>query len=1043
MPSERPTSSRTRDPAVGSQPDLPKLEQEILDFWQADGTFKASIDQRPAGENGSNEYVFYDGPPFANGLPHYGHLLTGYIKDAVPRYQTMRGHRVERRFGWDCHGLPAEVEAEKELGISTRAEILEMGIDKFNRACKLSVLRYTEQWQQYVTRQARWVDFENEYKTLDLSYMESVMGVFKSLYDRGLIYEGYKVLPYCWECETSLSHSETRLDDAYRDRQDPAVTVLFSLEDGREILVWTTTPWTLPSNLALAVGPDIDYAVYTEGDRTFLIGEATAAKYEAQLADATLTGTVKGSTLVGLRYAPLFDYFADQPNAFQVLSGDFVNTDEGTGTVHMAPGFGEDDQLLCQEHGIAVVVPVDSRGRFTADVPDYEGVQVFAANQKIIRDLKERGAVVRSDSYVHSYPHCWRTETPLIYKASGSWFVKVTAVRDRAMELNQEINWVPSNVRDGAFGSWLGNARDWAISRSRFWGSPLPVWKSDDPRYPRMDVYGSLDELERDFGVRPDDLHRPGIDQLTRPNPDDPTGASTMRRIDDVLDCWFESGSMPYAQVHYPMENREWFEDHFPADFIVEYVGQTRAWFYYLHVLATALFDRPAFRNCMVHGIILGNDGRKMSKSLRNYPDPVEMFDKYGADPMRWFLLSSAIVRGADVVATEEAVVDAVRQAVHPLWNVWYFFTLYANADGYEAQWRTDAPGVLDRYLLAKTHDLVVDVADRMDNYDTFAACASIRSFVDALSNWYIRRSRDRIYAGDHDAFDTLYTALETLCRVAAPLLPLVTESIWRDLTNGRSVHLTDWPDAATLPADPELVAAMDLARDVCSAASSVRKAAGKRVRLPLSTLTVASADASALAPFTDLIAEELNVKNVELLNEVGELGAETFTVVPAVVGPRIGKDVQKVLAAARAGEWVHDATAGTLTLAGHTLTDGEFTHTLKPADESTTRALAGDGGLVALDLAVTPELEAEGLARDVARMVNEARRDAGLDVTDRIHLVLDLPDDVRAAVDTHTDYVAAQSLAVDVVLAGPITNARRYELPDGRAVHIGLSKRP
>jgi isoleucyl-tRNA synthetase len=1031
-------------PQVDSSPSFPRIEQEILDLWRTEQTFERSVDQREPGPDGSNEFVFYDGPPFANGLPHYGHLLTGYVKDAVPRYQTMKGRRVERRFGWDCHGLPAEMEAEKELGVSGRAAILEMGIEKFNRYCRQSVLRYTEAWEKYVNRQARWVDFQNDYKTLDLPYMESVMWAFKQLWEKGLIYEGYKVLPYCWECETPLSNFETRLDDAYRSRQDPAVTVFFELEDGRRILVWTTTPWTLPSNLALAVGEEITYAEYEEDGHRYLVGEATAEKYAEQLKDATPVGTVLGRDLVGMGYTPIFPFFADTPNAFRVLSGDFVSTEEGTGTVHMAPAFGEDDQRVCEANGIATkVVPVDGRGRFTSEVPPYEGLQVFDANPKIVRDLRDRGVLVRHDSYVHSYPHCWRTDTPLIYRAVSSWFVEVTAVKERALELNQQIRWVPEHTRDGAFGKWLENARDWAISRNRFWGSPIPVWKSDDPAYPRIDVYGSLDEIERDFGVRPLDLHRPTVDELIRPNPDDPTGKSTMRRVEDVLDCWFESGSMPFAQVHYPFENTEWFENHFPADFIVEYVGQTRAWFYNLHVLATALFDKPAFRACVAHGVIQGNDGRKASKRLRNFTDPEEMFATYGADAVRWFLLSSPVLRGQDLNLTDDAkkIAEALRQVVLPIWNTWSFFTLYANAEGHRATPRTDSPNLLDRYVLAKTAELVDQVTAFMDDYDLFAACGAITTYLDALTNWYVRRSRDRFWEGDADAFDTLAAVLDVLCRTAAPLLPMVTEAVYRGLSGGGSVHLGEWPAKDELPSDPDLVAAMDRVRDVCSAASSLRKAANLRVRLPLASLTVAAADAESLRPYVDLIADEVNVKEVVLTDDLTSLGSEVFAVTPAVVGPRLGPDTQKVLAAARKGEWEHDPEAGTLTLAGHVLTADEFAHRLQPADEATTRALPGNDGLVRIDTTLTPELEAEGLARDVVRLVNEARKEAGLDVSDRVRLTLDVAGDVWAAVEAHHDYVAAETLAVDVMRVDQLAQGHRGELPDGRAVRIGVSR--
>ena len=1027
-------------PDVPRQPDLPALEERILAFWAADGTFRASVEQRAAGPN---EFVFYDGPPFANGLPHYGHLLTGYVKDAVPRYQTMRGRRVERRFGWDCHGLPAEMEAEKELGISGHVEINAFGIDRFNEACRCSVLRYTEEWKAYVTRQARWVDFDNDYKTLDLSYMESVLWAFKQLWQKGLIYEGFKVLPYCWECETPLSNFETRLDDAYRPRVDPAVTVRFRLGTGEDLLVWTTTPWTLPSNLALAVGTDIEYSVFEDaGGQRVLIGAATASRYEAELEGATPVGAVRGADLVGRSYRPLFPFFAATPGAFHVLAADFVSTEEGTGTVHIAPGFGEDDQRLCEANGIPLVVPVDIHARFTAEVPPYEGMQVFEANPVIVEDLEAAGALVRHERYEHSYPHCWRTDTPLVYRAISSWFVQVTAIKERAVALNQDINWVPEHIRDGAFGKWLENARDWSISRNRFWGSPIPVWKSDDPAFPRIDVYGSLDELERDFGVRPDDLHRPGIDQLTRPNPDDPSGQATMRRVEEVLDCWFESGSMPYAQVHYPFDDTEWFESHFPADFIVEYIGQTRAWFYNLHVLGTALFDSAPFRTCVVHGVILGDDGRKASKRLRNYVDPEEMFATYGADAVRWFLLSSSVLRGQDLVFTRGGVEDAVRHVMHPIWNAWHFFTLYANADGHQATFRTDAAGLLDRYALAKARQLVDDVTARMDAYDIAGVCGAISAFLDALTNWFIRRSRDRFWNGDVVAFDTLATLLEILTRVAAPFLPLLSEDIFQGLTGRRSVHLEDWPDAATLPSDPELVAAMDRVREVCSAAHSVRKAAGLRSRLPLPSLTVAAPDSAVLAPYRSLIADELNVKEVHLTTDVESVGELRLQVVPAVLGPRVGQEVQKIIGAVREGRWER-AGDGSVVVAGRSLEPDEYSLRLVPQDERTARALPGAGGMVALDVAVTPELEAEGLARDVMRLVNEARKDAGLVVSDRIYLGIAGPADVVAAVAAHRPYVMEATLAVELLVEElPVgAGGRPYELADGRVVHIAVER--
>jgi isoleucyl-tRNA synthetase len=1021
-------------PEVDPQPFFPAIETAVLASWADQQTFAASIRRRAEAE----EYVFYDGPPFANGLPHYGHLLTGFVKDTVPRYQTMRGKRVERRFGWDCHGLPAEVVTEKELGISGHPEITKFGVDRFNEACRTSVLRFTDEWQRYVTRQARWVDFDNDYKTLDLPYMESVMWAFKTLWDKGLIYEGFKVLAYCWRCETPLSNTETRMDDVYSDRQDPALTVMFELETGEQILAWTTTPWTLPSNLALAVGPDIDYAVMEHDGTRYILAESLLGAYERELAGAERVATVKGSDLVGRRYSPMFAFFADTPNAFQILAGDFVTTDDGTGVVHMAPGFGEDDQIACNAVGIPTLCPMDEHGRYTAEITPWVGMHVFDANPEVVKHLKARGVVVRHDSYNHSYPHCWRCAQPLVYRAISSWFVQVTAVRDRMGELNQQIHWVPEHVRDGSFGKWLANARDWSISRNRFWGSPIPVWKSDSPEFPRIDVYGSIEELQRDFGVGVTDLHRPYVDDLTRPNPDDPSGKSTMRRVAEVLDCWFESGSMPFAQVHYPFENADWFESHYPGDFIVEYMAQTRGWFYTLHVLATALFDRPAFRTCVSHGIVLGDDGLKMSKSLNNYPDPMMVFDTYGSDAMRWHLLSSTILRGGDLAVTENGIRESVRHVVLPIWNTYSFFTMYANASGYTAQRRTESDDPLDQYIIGKLHALIVDVTASMDAYDLFAACGQVRTFLDALTNWYVRRSRDRFWAGDPQALDVLWTVLTTLCEVAAPLLPLTTEAVYRGLVGQTaSVHLADWPTGDGLVESSALVASMDRVRDVCSAASAVRKAAARRVRQPLASLTVAAHDADTLAPFIGIIADEVNVKQVVLSTDLDAVGAFQLTVVPGVLGPRVGKTVQQVIGAVKRGDWTQNTTTGVVNAGGIDLLDGEYALRLVAADPARSTALSGNSGVVVVNVDLTPELEAEGVARDLVRLVQQARRDAGLHVSDRIGLRLGVSESIRRQIAPFTALITEPTLAVSLTFESGQPNA---EL-DGEPVFIGVSR--
>ncbi|WP_241981977.1 isoleucine--tRNA ligase [Cryobacterium ruanii] len=1079
------------DAAIVPSPNFPALESEVLEFWKNDDTFQASIDQR----DGAEEWTFYDGPPFANGLPHYGHLLTGYAKDLFPRFQTMRGKQVHRRFGWDTHGLPAELEAERKLGITDKSQIEEMGLAAFNAVARESVLEYTKDWEEYVTRQARWVDFEDDYKTLDITFMESVIWAFKQLHTKGLAYEGYRVLPYCWRDQTPLSNHELRMDDdVYKMRQDQTVTVTFPLIGTRaealgltavRALAWTTTPWTLPTNFALAVGPEIVYAVVPAGpngtpdaevlrEGTSASAEVLGAEYllaidlvgnyakdlgyeSAAEASAAVSRTILGSELEGVSYDRLFDHYADEAvwgtqNAWRILVADYVTTSDGTGIVHQAPAYGEEDQKVCEAAGIPVILSLDDGGKFLSDIPEVAGQLWSDANKPLTALLKANGRLIRQASYEHSYPHCWRCRNPLIYKAVSSWFVRVTDFRPRMVELNQEVNWVPENVKDGQFGKWIGNARDWSISRNRYWGSPIPVWKSDNPDYPRTDVYGSLDELAADFGVRPTDLHRPYIDELTRPNPDDPTGQSTMRRITDVLDVWFDSGSMPFAQVHYPFENREWFEAHNPADFIVEYIGQTRGWFYLLHVLSTALFDRPAFKNVVSHGIVLGNDGQKMSKSLRNYPDVNEVFDRDGADAMRWFLMSSPVLRGGNLVVTEEGIRESARQVMLPLWSTYYFFSLYANASGsttggtgYDATWRTDSTDVLDRYLLAKTRDLIVGVTNDLEVLDSTVAAARLRDFADVLTNWYVRRSRDRFWGGAaegataHEAFDTLYTVLETVCRVTAPLLPLVTERIWQGLTGGRSVHLEDWPDATLFPADDELVTAMDQVRLISSTVLSLRKQAGLRVRLPLTNLTVVTGKSSTLASFVGILSDELNVKTVTLI-ELEDDSASAYGVTSKLVvnaraaGPRLGKQVQQVIMAARAGDW--SEIDGIVTAGGIALEPSEFELTLEANSDAgggaAALALLPAGGFALLATNTTPKLEAEGFARDLIRAVQDTRKSAGFQVSDRIRLDLVFQSeadadsfDLARGVD-----VAAETLATSFTTHRPSTGEFAAALP-------------
>jgi len=1029
-------------PDVEASPDFPAIEEKVLKFWETEQIFKASVEQRLA-ENG--EFIFYDGPPFANGLPHYGHLLTGFVKDIVARYQTMRGKRVERRFGWDCHGLPAEMGVEKEIGISGRIQITEYGIDKFNEHCRSSVMKYTSEWEDYVTRQARWVDFTNGYKTMDITYMESVMWAFKQLHEKGLVYESMRVMPYSWACETPLSNFETRMDNSYRERADKAVTVAFTLNgkpDGApegckayRLWAWTTTPWTLPSNLALAVGPGMKYfGVVTDAICNIVAGFALPRYIKELGADKEFPeGTTFEITgLVGMTYQPLFSYFKSTENAFRVLAGDFVMEGDGTGTVHIAPGFGEDDFALCAANDIPIVCPVDNAGRFTTEIHDLHykfseeilslhGRNVLETNDDIIKYLKGQGSWIKTEQYLHNYPHCWRTDTPLIYKAVPSWYVEVTKFRDRMVELNQDINWIPGHIKDGLFGKWLENARDWSISRNRFWGAPIPVWKSDNPLNKKLYVYGSIAELEADFGVKITDLHKPFIDDLTRPDPENPE--FTLRRVPDVFDCWFESGSMPYAQIHYMGKPGGTLPP--VADFIVEYTAQTRGWFYTLMVLSTALFDRPPFLNCICHGVILDEKGQKLSKRLNNYADPKDIFKQYGADALRWLMVSSPVMRGQELLIDKEGkmVRDVLRLAVKPIWNAYNFFTLYANSDGIKAEYSMASEHLMDQYILSKAADSIHTIRIAMDTYNIPDACAAISDFFEVLSNWYIRRSRPRFWKTEHDgdkqsAYNTLYTVLHVMCRAAAPLLPLTTEEIYQGLTGEKSVHLADYPaqDFAHSLYKPELTQVMDQVRDVCNAALSIRNAQNLRVRLPLASCTVIGKDMQQLAQYGDIIRDEINVKEILFQDNINDFATLKLQINFPVLGKRLPEKMKQIIPASKKGEWKR-IDAQHIEIIGETLSasDDEFSILLEPKDKNAAQPLSSQDALVMLDLNVTEALKQEGVARDIIRAIQQARKEADLDVADRIHLTLGGSAIISSAVDSWREYIAEQTLSLSI----------------------------
>lgn len=990
-------------------PNFGEMEKRILKYWQDGKIFEKSIEDRPDKiETQNNEYVFYDGPPFANGLPHYGHLLTGFIKDIFPRYQTMQGKKVDRRFGWDCHGLPAEMGAEKELNISGRVNIKNYGIDKFNDQCRKSVMKFTGEWEEYVTRQGRWVDFKRDYKTMDKSYMESVLWAFKELYDKGLVYEDMRVMPYSWACETPLSNFETRMDNSYRERADKAITVLFTLDklpakleekcESAKILAWTTTPWTLPSNLALAVSPILEYACIIKEGVAYIIGKSAFEIYRKDLKiadDYTPEIMITGEELYNLTYQPLFDYFKDHENAFRILCADFVEEGSGTGVVHIAPGFGEDDHVICQKENISLVCPVDESGKFTTQVSDFAELNIFDANDEIIKFLKLQGDWLKTEQYIHNYPHCWRTDTPLIYKALPSWYVEVTKFKDRMVELNQQINWIPGNVKDGLFGKWLENARDWSISRNRFWGTPIPIWKSDNPAYPRIDVYGSIAELERDFGVTVTDLHRPFIDELTRVNPDDPSCKSMMRRVEDVFDCWFESGSMPYGQVHYPFENKEWFENHFPADFIVEYVAQTRGWFYTLMVLSTALFDRPPFLNCICHGVILDEKGQKLSKRLNNYANPLDMFEKYGSDSVRWLMISSPVMRGSELLIDKDGkmITDAQRAVLKPIWNSYYFFILYANADNITANEITSSSHFMDQYILGKLQQLTVNVANSLDTYDTIFACERVEKFLDILNNWYIRRSKLRFWKSEKDtdkfeAYNTLYTILINLMKIVAPLLPFISEEIYQNLTgnvgHSSSIHLEKYP-SISCARNMDLEQSMDKIQDICNVAHAIRNDLNIRVRQPLSKIIIAGKSLENIGEYSNLIADEINVKQVEIIESFEEYASYKLKVNYNILGKRIPQKVKNIIAYLKNNSYRLEN--GKIFIDEEEILESEYEMLLEPTDAKSGKALSTKDAVILLDTEITDELYNEGIVRDFVRAIQQARKDQDFNITDKISI--------------------------------------------------------
>ncbi len=1039
--------------SVSNKIDFGAQERDVLAYWEEADVFRKSVEQR----RGNEEFVFYDGPPFATGLPHYGHLLAGTIKDIIPRYQAMRGYLVERRFGWDCHGLPVEYEMEQELNLSGKRDIEALGVDVFNEKCRGIVLRYTQEWREIVTRMGRWVDFENDYKTMDLPYMESIWWVFKSLWEKNLIYEGQKILPYCPRCATPLSNFET--NQGYQEVKDPAITVRFAVkaQPNTYILAWTTTPWTLPSNLALAVGEDIPYVKVRDGETTYILARDRLSAYYKKEAEYELLEEIPGSALAGLHYEPLFSYFSDleSQGAFRVFTADFVSTEDGTGVVQIAPGFGEDDSRLGNREHLPAVCPVDDEGRFTAEVTDFKERDVKEADPDIIRMLKSQGKLVHQGVIHHSYPHCWRCDAPLIYRAVSTWFVRVEQLRERLLKNNRQVHWVPEHLKDGRFGKWLENARDWAISRNRFWGAPLPVWQSEDGQ--ETVCIGSVEELEKRSGEKVTDLHKHFVDEIEIPSP---SGGKPLRRVPQVLDCWFESGAMPYAQIHYPFDNKDWFHAHFPADFIAEGLDQTRGWFYTLMILSTALRDCPAFKNVVVNGLVLAEDGRKMSKRLKNYPDPVDVVNTYGADALRLYLISSPVVRAEDLCFSEDGVKNALRHLLIPWWNAYSFFVTYANVDEWtpdtgHATPDTPSANLLDRWIISALERLTHEVVAAMDVYDLQLAVRPFIRFIEDLTNWYIRRSRRRFWKSQDDedkaqAYATLYEVLVRLSKIAAPFVPFISETIYRNLRTEdmpESVHLCDFPVTDDARRDREREKQMDTVMTVVGLGRQLRSSYNVKVRQPLSLIHVVCRNDSHLetvGAYAEIIREELNVREVRFSKDESDMAH--FNAKPnfSRLGPRLGPKVKQSVG------WIKAMPEEQLLMlldrksVEIALPDGERLE-LDPDDVVVERvpkeglAVAAEGAIVvALELELTDDLIREGLAREFVNRVQQMRKSAELEVTQRLRLTFAGDAEVMEAVQAHETYIVNEVLASELVRADTLGEGVAVDL-NGHPARIAI----
>ena len=1026
--------------SVSNKVAFPKMEEEILSFWKEDGTFEKSLRKN----EGRPRYKFYDGPPFATGLPHYGHLLAGTIKDIVPRYRTMRGDYVERRFGWDTHGLPIEALAQEALGVAGAPEIKALGVDKFNEQCRSMVLKYVDEWRKTVTRMGRWVDFDGGYKTMDFGFMESVWWVFKQLWNQGRVYKSHRIMPYSWKLSTPLSNFEAGSN--YKDVQDPAVTVrtkalsaespelkdLLAKEKTVYFLVWTTTPWTLPENLMMCAGASIDYVAVRdlsdESRPVYVMAKARLSSIFKKPEECETVAEFKGTALKGAAYEPIFPYFASkrEEGAFRVLNDDYVTTDDGVGIVHIAPAYGEDDFRVCKEAGMtAFVDPLDESCAFTDEIPEFKGRFCKDCDKDVIKMLKASGKLVHQSTIVHSYPFCERTDTPLVYRAIDAWYVKVEDLHERLAANNSTVHWTPDYVGEKRFGNWLEEARDWNISRNRFWGSCIPVWVNDDDPDDMICV-GSAKELEELSGEKVTDLHKHFIDKIAIKK-----DGKTYHRTPEVLDCWFESGSMPYAQQHYMGEDpgrssgAPSVADFFPADFIAEGLDQTRGWFYTLMVLGTCLFGKSPYKNVIVNGLVLAEDGKKMSKRLKNYPDPAKMLDTYGADAIRLYMIYSPVVRAENLKFSESGVKQLMRDILIPLWNAYSFFVTYANVDGFHDAEVSPPEGgnVLDRWIVSSMETLVADVTAAMDSYDLQRSVRPFVKFIEDLTNWYIRRSRRRFWKSQNDgdklcAYRTLRYVLMQLSKVAAPFTPFVAEEIYLNLKGAGdpgSVHLCDFPSANAAACDLDLERRMAAVQTVVELGRRLRADNDLKVRQPLSAIKIAGADVKGLE---DLIEDELNVKSVVYVADEKELCDISYKANFKTLGPKCGPKMKAVAAAiAKLGGSVPEEIEGVK---------------IAPEDVLVTRSpkeglvVAAEGcAVVGLETALTPELVAEGDAREFVSHVQAMRKAADFEVTQRIVVKVSCDAIFRAAPEKHIGYVKNETLALDVVFTDAVAGEK------------------